>query len=362
MPLRPSIDDLNTTLIEYNGDWQTLIGSSRQWESSVHSTIEPGATATFRFRGYQVWVWGTIPAGTGSNLIDIAIDDESPTRITRKSNGSAVFNEPYFESPMLRDTFHKVVITNRGSNADQNTEFMLDRFEFETSEEIPLFAPASSSQSPTSSSQTQTPTSSPNSTIEESSSGSKTPVGAITGAVIGVLALLVLILGFLLWRRRRNAQGKHADNEKPAPCTILPNQSVLEPTPFPIDDVGTASAGSASHPSNASSSDSGNRPVQGYTSEKARLQNALQSASNSGQRIPSSMSVPRTMPSTTSLATSTTPLSPNAGSISMYTNSSTHPDATMPRIPAVVEAVSAETVEPFDNSIPPPSYWQNERA
>lgn len=65
MPIRPSIDDTNTTLIEYQGDWQAMLGgSSRQWESSVHATIQPGASATFRFIGedcdcYFIFTFGS---------------------------------------------------------------------------------------------------------------------------------------------------------------------------------------------------------------------------------------------------------------------------------------------------------------
>lgn len=51
MSIQPSIDDTNTTLITYEGTWELLIGSSRQWDSSVHSTITPGSSATFSFRG-----------------------------------------------------------------------------------------------------------------------------------------------------------------------------------------------------------------------------------------------------------------------------------------------------------------------
>lgn len=51
MPQRPSIDDNNTTLIIYSGDWEYLSGSTRQWEGGVHIAGEVGATATFNFRG-----------------------------------------------------------------------------------------------------------------------------------------------------------------------------------------------------------------------------------------------------------------------------------------------------------------------
>ena len=49
--MRVNIDDRNTSLITYEGQWDDLRGSSRQWEEGVHSTGAAGATATFRFRG-----------------------------------------------------------------------------------------------------------------------------------------------------------------------------------------------------------------------------------------------------------------------------------------------------------------------
>ena len=46
-----SIDDMNTTLIQYNGSWQAVINSTKQWDGTVHTTGQAGATATFKFHG-----------------------------------------------------------------------------------------------------------------------------------------------------------------------------------------------------------------------------------------------------------------------------------------------------------------------
>lgn len=45
------IDDSNTTLIQYQGTWQALNSSTRQWDGTVHTTGQAGASATFQFRG-----------------------------------------------------------------------------------------------------------------------------------------------------------------------------------------------------------------------------------------------------------------------------------------------------------------------
>ncbi|KIM39474.1 hypothetical protein M413DRAFT_191748 [Hebeloma cylindrosporum] len=244
MPIQPSIDDTNTTLITYEGTWEELTGSTRQWEASVHSTITPGSSATFKFRGYQVWVWGTIPAGVGSNLVDFSIDGSTPNVTSRTSNGSAVYNEQYYASPLLRETYHTIVVTNRGSNANGNTEFLLDRFEFESSDTVPLFTPSGV---------IATPTSTPSSTATGSnggttSSGSKTPVGAITGAVIGALALIIIVLLYLLWRRRKGRGEDSSDTEKKSTMgrKFFPRRTTLVPTPFPLDESVSVSAPSQS--------------------------------------------------------------------------------------------------------------------
>lgn len=168
-------------------------------------------TTNYHFKGYQVWVWGTIPAGVGSNLVDFSIDGGTPNVTSRTSNGSAVYNEQYYASPLLRETYHTIVVTNRGSNANGNTEFQLDRFQFETSDDTPLFTPSGVSATPTSLPSSSATGSSGGATL---SGGSKTPIGAITGAVIGALTLIIMILVYLLWRRRKRDGEDSSNNEK----------------------------------------------------------------------------------------------------------------------------------------------------
>lgn len=162
--------------------------------------------------GYQVWVWGTIPSGVGSNLIDVSIDGGAPTSVTRTSNGSAVYNEPYFSSDLLRNGYHQIVVTGRGSADSGNSEFLLDRFEFQTDDETPSFTSSSSSSSTsasttagTSSTASATNSTSSGTTGIASSGDKKTSAGPIVGAVIGALALIALLLGYLLWRRRKRS-------------------------------------------------------------------------------------------------------------------------------------------------------------
>ena len=45
------VDDTDASLT-YSGEWTLFAnGSSRQWDSTVHSTFQYGATVSFEFRG-----------------------------------------------------------------------------------------------------------------------------------------------------------------------------------------------------------------------------------------------------------------------------------------------------------------------
>ncbi|KAF8159167.1 hypothetical protein B0H34DRAFT_702350 [Crassisporium funariophilum] len=377
MPIRPSIDDLNTTLVEYKGNWEELIGSSRQWESSVHATGQTGATATFKFRGYLLWIWGTIPAGVGRNMVEISIDGGAANSTSRASNGSAVYNELYFESTILRDTYHTVVVTNRGSTANGDTEFMLDRFEFEASEVIPLFTPPGSS--PTSST-----TSPPSSTYVPASSpeGSKTPAGAIAGAVVGALVLLALVLLFLLWRRKKRGKAASMDAEKPDRHIIHPRRSSLTPTPFQLSEVAATASQSSTNPLS---------PSQPYANEPPQVLNSFNSISEKsgyrnmqpGSTSPTTsqgISSPTTgaliggLTSSTTLSTGpsqpTGPFSPisndsrsmstsNEAASSMYVPHSAQLQADHAH-PSGASDIASSNGDAYDQ--PPPSYWHNTQA
>ena len=50
------VDDTDATLT-YSGQWNLFAGgSSRQWESTVHSTFQYGATVSFKFRGISLLI------------------------------------------------------------------------------------------------------------------------------------------------------------------------------------------------------------------------------------------------------------------------------------------------------------------
>ena len=51
------VDDTDASLT-YSGQWNLIAGgSSRQWNSTVHSTFQYGATVSFVFRGISLSIF-----------------------------------------------------------------------------------------------------------------------------------------------------------------------------------------------------------------------------------------------------------------------------------------------------------------
>jgi len=125
-------------------------------------------------------MYGTVPAGSGTVFVDITIDGGSPTRITRTSGSDNVYNDVFYQSPVLQtDSAHTVVLINRGHPTD--TSFQFDRVELLALDADPtvLSAPSLGNGTPTTqavasttNSQLQSPTSSPGSSPSRSISGS----------------------------------------------------------------------------------------------------------------------------------------------------------------------------------------------
>lgn len=51
------VDDTDAS-VAYSGQWNLFAnGSSRQWDSTVHSTFQYGATVSFGFRGISLLIF-----------------------------------------------------------------------------------------------------------------------------------------------------------------------------------------------------------------------------------------------------------------------------------------------------------------
>ncbi|KAF5311214.1 hypothetical protein D9611_013047 [Ephemerocybe angulata] len=139
------VADDSSSYIAYSGSWVRQTGSSRQWESAVHSTSQSGASATFRFRGTGIKVYGTIPSGSGVIRSQYIVDGGSPTTVERQAGANPAYNEVLLDLSSLAAVDHSVTITNLGGGAD----FQLDRLSF-----LPTSDPASETPLPPASSNT----------------------------------------------------------------------------------------------------------------------------------------------------------------------------------------------------------------
>ncbi|KAF5318067.1 hypothetical protein D9619_012164 [Psilocybe cf. subviscida] len=183
----------------------------------------------------EVWIWGTIPAGTGSILYDVSIDGGTPNVTSRASNGSAIYDDIYYQSSLLVNTDHTIVLRNLGSSGNKNSELQLDRFMFQTDETTPTFKPPGDSMS-SAASITPSASSTSESMVEPGRSSSKSKALTIAGAIIGVLVVLVIVLAFFLWKSRgRRTQGNtqatgtrpHRPTLTPVPFIVIPHEAPL---------------------------------------------------------------------------------------------------------------------------------------
>jgi len=239
------VDDTDASLT-YSGQWNLFAnGSSRQWDSTVHSTFQYGATASFGFRGSVCKVYGTVPPGNGSTiLIDVTIDGSVSPIISATSGSAAVYANLFYQSSAMESNWHTVIITNRGSAG--NLDFEFDRVELDANDILPTVTPislASTTAVVSPSSQTSPSSASSNSQLSKAATQSTTvpssvltqivtttrqdgsvatsevtlfptatsqassnsthpiPVGTVIGIVGGIIALFLLL--FLYYRRRK---------------------------------------------------------------------------------------------------------------------------------------------------------------
>lgn len=234
-----TIDDTDSS-ISYSSGWALLQGSTRQWNGTVHSTSTVGATATFSFRGTGVAVYGTIPAGpsTATTQSQYAIDSGVPVNVSLASQTNAVYADLFFQSSLLSDGLHILVITNDGTSV----EYQLDRIDYNASVNVPVSTGSGSSGS--SLSQTVRTTSSVSqsaaATSLASSSAKSAPVGTIVGSIAAGLLVVVIALLIYFNCRRRKPNSPTAETAATSSLWARHGQSI---TPFNLNDQTTQSNG-----------------------------------------------------------------------------------------------------------------------
>ncbi|KAF6750554.1 hypothetical protein DFP72DRAFT_1172858 [Ephemerocybe angulata] len=131
----PSVDDSSSS-VSYSGGW-SLVSDSQQYQGSVHSSTSVGNTATIRFTGNSIKVYGTNPAGYAGGLIQATfIIDNQENSWTRTSHGSAYYQDFMWESGHLSDGTHTLVVRNAGTQVP----LRLDYFDIEGTVAAPAMA------------------------------------------------------------------------------------------------------------------------------------------------------------------------------------------------------------------------------
>ncbi|KAM5546328.1 hypothetical protein V8D89_000454 [Ganoderma adspersum] len=118
-----TVDDGDPS-IEYHGAWthDPWGNQSVNYGSSVTFTNSSGSTATYRFQGTAIAVFGTFEmSGTFNVHSSYSIDGGAPTDfVPADTFVSFQYNQKFFQSDTLPDEEHTLVITNLGE------EFWLD--------------------------------------------------------------------------------------------------------------------------------------------------------------------------------------------------------------------------------------------
>jgi len=185
------VDDRDAARIQYRGDWRPIGNTTR----TLRSVTEWGSTATFRFNGSYVGVFGSIPAGDGEDIrVDFQVDDNPVVTTVRVTDPDSSDDDVWFGAGPLDSKEHTLVIRYLGNDR----EFLFDYIEYEDT-----IVNVSSSSS--SSSLLPGPSSDP-SRSSEGSSNSISPgtlAGAVVGAVVATAAILLLLFFFYKQRRRQ---------------------------------------------------------------------------------------------------------------------------------------------------------------
>ncbi|KAI0064238.1 hypothetical protein BV25DRAFT_1823208 [Artomyces pyxidatus] len=205
------VDD-NSTLISYSASppWQ-LGGQSIEYDGTTHGLVGPNtlnATATFRFTGSAIEVYGTVGPIDGGGPAVYQIDGMPPVLSTNPLQTDTVPSLLFYRSPPLDPTTpHILIITPAGDNT---TRYWLDYLLY--TPPLPN-ATATSSSSSSSVLPTASEPSSPDAT--NSVKHHDVPVGAIVGGAVGGAVALAIILALIyIMKLQRKLQRYHWSKDK----------------------------------------------------------------------------------------------------------------------------------------------------
>jgi len=179
-----TVDDRDPRLA-YQGSWFTTTDPN-DYNSTATGTKTAGSVVKFAFNGTLVSVYGTVDSESSSSTY--TLDDSVPVVFTSPQSSSPIYNEPFYTSPPLSPGEHTLTI-----NITSDGDYWLDYLRFTA------FA-----------NETQTDTPGFNSSVPvelapDSDQLTQAPGGlstaAIAGIVMGCVAVILVIIGGLLYAR-----------------------------------------------------------------------------------------------------------------------------------------------------------------
>ncbi|KAG8688163.1 hypothetical protein FRC11_005953 [Ceratobasidium sp. 423] len=193
----------------YSSLWERQTNKEYYLNSTAHATNTPGETATLKFQGPEISVYGGVGPAFGS--FRVQVDSQSPVVL----NATTGFTHPpltLFTTSGLGDGQHTLTITN----LEGGKSLTIDYAEY---------------------------TSRP----QTSSSGGSNAgiIGGVVGGVVGALALLAL-LGCYFIRKRRRARQESLDEPLPPMLTNLQWEGQIQVTPY-VDEPNQPPLGYVDH-------------------------------------------------------------------------------------------------------------------
>ncbi|KAJ7775148.1 hypothetical protein B0H16DRAFT_1713576 [Mycena metata] len=190
------VDDRDPRIV-YTPSW-TESGAEYDFQHTTHGSNSAGDSFSFTFQGTSISFYGDINNGTAEQVLNasMSVDKGPPVFYVPPIQPAAVTsNNLIFNSGGLSDGTHTLVVTAENAHPVWFDYLLVTP----NSPGYSVSVSSTSTGSAPSGSSTASSLGSKSSAFKK-----KTPVGAIVGPVVGVLALVAIAaLFFLCWRRRR---------------------------------------------------------------------------------------------------------------------------------------------------------------
>ncbi|KAF7986367.1 hypothetical protein HWV62_35384 [Athelia sp. TMB] len=121
------VDDTDPRL-QYSGSWSPFsnLAPAPAYNNTLHGTAKPGAQMVLEFAGTGISVYGTV-SPNGTAISNYTIDGGSSSIFTAPVVETALGGVLYFNSSVLGDGNHTLVVTN----IDSDPWFWIDYFSIE---------------------------------------------------------------------------------------------------------------------------------------------------------------------------------------------------------------------------------------